>query len=298
MKFGVTFPQTRIGTDPIAIRDFAQVAEGAGFDFMVAFDHVTGAHPDRFIDRDVGFPSPPYLYDNQIHEPLTLFAYLAAVTQRIELMTSILILPQRQTALVAKQAAEVDLLSGQRLRLGVGVGWNFTEYEALGEDFQTRGARQEEQITVLRKLWAEDLVTFHGRFHDFDQIGIAPRPKGQIPIWIGGGFREPLLKRVARFADGWIPLLLGGQDPAPVIDRLRYHLEQEGRDISVVWSAGTSLDTAGTGDRLGEGREKPPDARLHASRFRNSHQGFHPNGKSRSGDWGEGPDRGGSRNLK
>ncbi len=232
MKFGVTFPQTRIGTDPIAVRDFAQAAEGAGFDFIVAFDHVTGAHPDRFVGRDVGFPSPPYLYDSQIHEPLTLFAYLAAVTRRIELMTSILILPQRQTALVAKQAAEVDLLSGQRLRLGVGVGWNFTEYEALGEDFRTRGARQEEQITVLRKLWAEDLVTFHGRFHNFDQVGIAPRPTRQIPIWIGGGFREPLVKRVARFADGWIPLLFPGDDAEPVIDRLRYHLEQEGRDIA------------------------------------------------------------------
>jgi probable F420-dependent oxidoreductase len=232
MKFGVTFPQTEIGTDPVAIRDFAQAAEGAGFDYLVTYDHILGAHPDRFVGKDVGFPSPPYLYHNQFHEPFTLFAFLAGVTKRIELTTGIVILPQRQTALVAKQAAEVDLLSGQRLRLGVGIGWNFTEYEALNEDFHTRGARQEEQITVLRKLWTEELVTFRGRWHSLDRVGINPRPARPIPIWIGGGFKEPLLRRVARFADGWMPLLAPGQDPAPIVDRLRYHLGQEGRDIA------------------------------------------------------------------
>jgi probable F420-dependent oxidoreductase len=234
MKFGLTFPQTKIGTDPAAIRDFAQAAEGAGFDYLIAYDHITGAHPDRFIGRDVGFPSPPYLYDSQFHEPLTLFAFLAGVTKRIELATSILILPQRQTALVAKQAAEVNLLSGGRLRLGVGVGWNFTEYEALNEDFHTRGARQEEQIVVLRKLWAEDLVTFRGRWHNLDRVGIAPRPQRSIPIWIGGGFAERILKRVARVADGWMPMLLPGhgQDEADIIRRLRLHLTEEKRDIA------------------------------------------------------------------
>ena len=232
MKFGVTFPQTEIGTDPVAIRDFAQAAEGAGFDYLVTYDHILGAHPDRFVGKDVGFPSPPYLYYNQFHEPFTLFAFLAGVTKRIELTTGIVILPQRQTALVAKQAADVDLLSGQRLRLGVGIGWNFTEYEALNEDFHTRGARQEEQITVLRKLWAEDLVTFRGRWHTLDRVGINPRPARPIPIWIGGGFKEALLKRVAQFADGWMPLLMPGQDAAPIIERLRYHLSQQGRDIA------------------------------------------------------------------
>ncbi len=232
MNFGVTFPQREIGTDPSAIRDFAQAAEGAGFDYMVAYDHVTGAHADRFIGRDVGFPSPPYLYDSQFHEPFTLFAFLAGVTKRIEFTTSILILPQRQTALVAKQAAEVDILSRGRLRLGVGVGWNFTEYEALNEDFHNRGLRQEEQITVLRKLWTEELVTFHGRWHHLDRVGIAPRPPRPIPIWIGGGFTEPLVKRAARFADGWMPLIFPGQDAAPIVDRLRHHLKQEGRDIA------------------------------------------------------------------
>lgn len=249
MKFGVTFPQREIGTDPVAIRDFVQAAEGAGFDYLVAYDHVTGAHPDRFIGRDVGFPSPPYLYDCQFHEPFTLFAYLAGLTTRIEFTTSILILPQRQTALVAKQAAEVDLLSGGRLRLGVGVGWNFTEYEALDQDFHTRGARQEEQILVMRRLWAEELVSFHGRWHHLDRVGIAPRPTRPIPIWIGGGLTDPLMKRVARVADGWMPLLFPGQDAAEVFGRLRSHLKEAGRDVSTfglqagVWTqAGREAD--------------------------------------------------------
>ena len=234
MKFGLTFPQTKIGTDPFAIRDFAQAAEGAGFDYLITYDHVTGAHPDRFTGRDIGFPSPPYLYDSQFHEPLTLFAYLAGVTKQIELTTSILILPQRQTALVAKQAAEVDILSGGRLRLGVGVGWNFTEYEALNEDFHTRGARQEEQIVVLRKLWTEDLVTFKGRWHSLDRVGIAPRPARPIPVWIGGGFAERLLNRVARVADGWMPMLMPGhgQDEVNVVRQLRLQLSQEKRDAA------------------------------------------------------------------
>ncbi|OFV92416.1 MAG: hypothetical protein A3G76_09885 [Acidobacteria bacterium RIFCSPLOWO2_12_FULL_65_11] len=257
MKFGVTFPQREIGTDPVAIRDFVQAAEGAGFDYLVAYDHVTGAHPDRFIGRDVGFPSPPYLYDCQFHEPFTLFAYLAGLTTRIEFTTSILILPQRQTALVAKQAAEVDLLSGGRLRLGVGVGWNFTEYEALNQDFHTRGARQEEQIIVLRKLWAEELVSFHGRWHHFDRVGIAPRPTRPIPVWIGGGLTDPLMKRVARVADGWMPLLFPGQDAAEVFGRLRSHLEHQGRDIAsfglqaAVWTQpGREADWIGNAKRL------------------------------------------------
>jgi probable F420-dependent oxidoreductase len=193
---------------------------------------VTGAHPDRFTDRHLGFATPPYLYDSQFHEPFTLFAYLSALTTRIEFATSILILPQRQTALVAKQAAEVDLLSGQRLRLGVGVGWNFTEYESLNEDFNTRGRRQEEQITVLRKLWTEELVTFKGRWHTFDRVGLAPRPPRPIPIWFGGGMSDSLMQRVARLGDGWMPLPAPGQDPAPMVARLREHLVREGRDVA------------------------------------------------------------------
>jgi probable F420-dependent oxidoreductase len=203
----------------------------------------------------MGFASPPYLYDSQFHEPFTLFAFLAGVTKRIELTTSILILPQRQTALVAKQAAEVDLLSGQRLRLGVGVGWNFTEYEALDEDFHTRGARQEEQITLLRKLWTEELVTFRGRWHTLDRVGIAPRPARPIPIWIGGGFTEPLLRRVARFGDGWMPMLPPGQETSRIIDRLRYHLDQEGRDVaSFGLQANVSTERGSETDWLNEAK--------------------------------------------
>jgi probable F420-dependent oxidoreductase len=238
VKYGVTFPQTEIGADPAVIREFAQTAEAAGFDYLVAFDHVLGAHLDRFAGRDLVYGTPPYLYKDQFHEPFALFSYLAGVTKQIELTTSVIILPQRQTALVAKQAAAVDLLSGQRLRLGVGIGWNFTEYEALGEDFHTRGARQEEQITVLRKLWTEDLVTYEGRWHKFDRVGINPRPPRPIPIWIGSGFKDQILRRVARLADGWMPLFAPGQDPAPILDRLRSHLAEEGRD-----AAGFGLQT-------------------------------------------------------
>ena len=232
MKFGVTFPQTEIGTDPIAIRDFAQAADEAGFDYLGTFDHILGAHPDRFVGRDVGFPAPPYLYHHQFHEPFTLFAYLAAWTRKIQLTTSILIVPQRQTALVAKQAAEVDLLSGQRFRLGVGIGWNFAEYEALNQDFHTRGARQEEQIVVLRKLWTEELVTFQGKWHHLDRVSINPRPPRPIPIWIGSGASERTLRRVAKFADGWMPLLPPGPEANSIVEQLHHHLQQEGRDVA------------------------------------------------------------------
>src|SRR5215472_15630919 len=226
MKIGVVFPQTEIGQDPAVIRDYAQAVESLGYTHMLAFDSVVGPNPDRPGGWDSQFD-----YRHAFHEPFVLFGFCAGVTRRIELVTGIVILPQRQTALVAKQAAEVDLLSGQRLRLGVGIGWNFTEYEALDEDFHTRGARQEEQITVLRRLWTEELVTFQGRWHSLDRVGINPRPARPIPIWIGGGFKEALLKRVAQFADGWMPLLMPGQDAAPIIERLRYHLSQQGRDI-------------------------------------------------------------------
>ena len=162
MKLGVVFPQTEIGNDPIAIRDYAQAAEQLGYNHILVFDHVLGAHPDRF--QELGF-RPPYNYQTPFHEPFVLFGFLAGVTTRIELVTGILILPQRQTALVAKQAAEVDVLTGGRLRLGVGIGWNPVEYEALGENFRNRGRRVEEQIALLRELWTQELVDFEGKYH-------------------------------------------------------------------------------------------------------------------------------------
>src|SRR5512145_2775507 len=182
MKIGVVFPQVEIGNDPAAIRDYAQAVEGMGFTHILAFDHVLGANPDR-----PGGWKGPYTFRHPFHEPFVLFGFLAAATGRVELVSGILILPQRQTALVAKQAATVDVLSGGRLRLGVAVGWNFVEYEALGENFATRGRRIEEQIEVLRALWTRELVTVQGQWHRITDAGIHPLPvQRPIPLWIGG----------------------------------------------------------------------------------------------------------------
>ena len=225
MNYGVVFPQTEIGNDPIAIRDFAQAAEGLGFDYLLAFDHVLGANPER----PGGF-SGPYTYRDGFHEPFVLFGYLAALTTTLELVTGVVILPQRQTALVAKQAAAVDVLSGGRMRLGVGIGWNRIEYEALGEEFRTRGKRMEEQVAVLRHLWQEPLVTFHGEEHTISDAGLNPLPvRGTIPLWFGGS-ADPVLQRMARLGDGWMP---AGREPdadtKEMVDRLHGYLEAAGR---------------------------------------------------------------------
>lgn len=164
------------------------------------------------------------------HEVFTLLSYLAAVTTRIGLVTNVLVLPQRETVLVAKQAAEVDLLSRGRLRLGVGGGWNAAEYGALGADFHTRGARVAEQVEVLRKLWAEPLVTFEGRWHHLDRVGINPLPGRAIPIWMGSAALDVSLRRMARLADGWVPLRQARDELAPALARLRSYLTAEGRD--------------------------------------------------------------------
>jgi probable F420-dependent oxidoreductase len=231
MRFGVIFPHDEIGNEPTAIRAFIRGVEAGGFDFLAAFDHVLGAHPDRFADGVPGFARPPYTAVNAFHELFTLFAYAAGLTERIELVAAVLVLPQRQTALVAKQAAEIAVLSGDRLRLGVGLGWNHTEYEGLNEDFHTRGARVEEQITLLRRLWAEPLVTFAGRWHDLDRVGINPLPARPIPIWMGSATGDRAIRRIARYADGWmLPALPPGEDAQVLLDRLRRALESEGRD--------------------------------------------------------------------
>jgi probable F420-dependent oxidoreductase len=232
MRLGVGFPHPDIDTDPVVVRDFAQAAENAGFDHLSVIDHVAGADAERFVGIETGFASPPYLFDDRLHEPLTMFSYLAGLTSRIELVTSVLVLPQRETVLVAKQAAEVSLLSGGRLRLGVGVGWNHAEYEALGADFHTRGQRIAEQIVVLRKLWTDPLVTFEGRWHKLDRVGIAPLPTQPIPIWMGGGPGEVTLRRIASLADGWMPSSLLEGDAAEPIGRLRCYLDEAGREPS------------------------------------------------------------------
>jgi probable F420-dependent oxidoreductase len=202
VKFGATFPTHEIGTDPGAIRAFAQAAEDLGFDYLVAIDHVLGVDRERHPGyAPIAASEPRYFLDFAYHELFVLFGFLAAVTERVGLVTGVLVLPQRQTALVAKQAAEVDLLSGGRLTLGVGVGHTDIESAALGTDHRTRGRRIEEQILVLRRLWSEPSVTFHGEFHDLDGVGLNPRPDRLIPIWMGG-WSTPVLERAARLADG------------------------------------------------------------------------------------------------
>ena len=223
MKLGAVFPQTEIGSDPKVVRDFAQTVEEAGFDHLLVYDHVLGATHDREPKL-----AGPYTEKSLFHEPFVLFGYLAAATSRIELATGIIILPQRQTALVAKQAAEVDILSGGRLRLGIGVGWNYVEYDALNENFKNRGKRQEEQVEVLRKLWSEPVVSYKGEYHEIDRAGLLPLPERQIPIW-WGGFTPVAYERGARLGDGF----MFGHDAESAIKALeqtRGFMRDAGRD--------------------------------------------------------------------
>ncbi|HEY8173060.1 MAG TPA: LLM class F420-dependent oxidoreductase [Dehalococcoidia bacterium] len=225
MKFGVVFPQTEIGNDPSVIRDYAQAAEQLGYNHVLVFDHVLGAHPDRFEGRF----RPPYTHETPFHEPFVLFGFLAAATKTLELTTGIVILPQRQTALVAKQAAEVDVLSGGRMRLGVGIGWNDVEYEALGENFRNRGRRIEEQIALMRRLWTESMVDFDGKYHQLHRAGINPLPlQRPIPVWMGG-MVDPVLRRIAKIGDGWFPQFRPGPDARATVDRLRGYILEAGR---------------------------------------------------------------------
>jgi probable F420-dependent oxidoreductase len=199
LRIGVVYPQTELRGDPAAVRKFGTGAEDLGFDHILAYEHVLGAVHDGRTPPLTG----PYTERDPFHDPLVMFAYLAGLTERIGFATGVLVLPQRQTALVARQAADVDLLSGGRLRLGVGVGWNQVEYEALGQDFHTRGARQEEQIGLLRRLFTEPVVDFRGRFDRVDRAALVPKPARSIPIWLGGS-SDAALERAARLADGFI----------------------------------------------------------------------------------------------
>ena len=226
MEIGAVFPQSEIGSDPAVIKDFAQAAESLGYSHLVVYDHVLGAVPER-EPRLTG----PYTHETSFHEPFVLFGFLAAHTQRLGLMTGIIILPQRQTALVAKQAAEVDILSGGRLRLGIGTGWNYVEYDALNENFHNRGKRQEEQVDLLRKLWTEPVVDFTGKWHRIDRAGIKPLPAKSIPIWFGGS-DERVIDRAARMGDGLIPLFNPNHAGKAALERLWELLAKYGRDRS------------------------------------------------------------------
>ena len=232
MKTGVVFPQTEIGADPAAVRDYGQAVEGLGYSHMMAYDHVIGADTSHHENWQGS-----YTAESMFHEPFVLFGYLAGVTTTLELGTAVLILSQRQTALVAKQAAEVDLLTGGRLRLGVGVGWNHVEYEALNQDFSNRGSRYAEQITLLREFWTKDTVGFEGKYHKVDHAGVNPQPvQRPIPIWMGAvGPGMPVgphrvLRRVGRLADGYFPLCEAGDTARTLIETVKRYAQEAGRN--------------------------------------------------------------------
>jgi probable F420-dependent oxidoreductase len=225
VQIGVVYPQIELGGDPDAVRRIGRACEELGFDHLLAYDHVLGAVHEGRTPPLTG----PYTERDPFHDPLVMFAHLAGLTERLRFATGILILPQRQTALVARQAADVDLLSGGRLRLGVGVGWNHVEYDALGEDFATRGARQEEQIELLRRLWTEPVVDFAGRFDRVERAALVPKPAGPIPIWLGG-YGDAAFRRAARVADGFV---FGGR-AADILDaweRMRDRVVELGRPV-------------------------------------------------------------------
>ncbi len=229
MQVGVVFPQTEIGADVGAVREYVQAAEDLGYAHLIVFDHVMGADPVRHAGW-----SGAYSSEDMFHEPFVLFGYMAAVTKRLELVTAVLILGQRQTALVAKQAAEVDVLSGGRLRLGIGTGWNDVEYEALGQNFHNRGRRSEEQIQLLRALWTQEVVNFEGRWNHVTHAGINPLPvQRPIPVWLGGR-AEAVIRRAARIADGWFPQFSPDEEGRKTIERLHAYAREEGRDPSAI----------------------------------------------------------------
>lgn len=231
MRVGVVLPQMEIGADPEVIREYATTAEAAGYDHLIAYDHVLGVDPNR-----PGRGAGAYTNEALFHEPLVLFGFLAGLTSRIELWTGILILPQRPTALVAKQTAEIAVLSGGRLVLGVGVGWNPVEYEALGQDFATRGRRMEEQIGLLRRLWAEPVISFEGEFDRVTSAGINPLPAAPIPIWMGGQ-ADRVMERIGRVGDGWLVQPALRDDPggiAPYVERIHAAAREAGRDPSEI----------------------------------------------------------------
>jgi probable F420-dependent oxidoreductase len=246
MQIGVIYPQTELPTDPDTVRGYVGRVEGLGYRHITIYDHVLGADPAVHA----GWKGP-YDVDTTFHEPLVFYGFLAAITQ-LELVTGIVVAPQRQTALLAKQAAEVDVLSGGRFRLGIGIGWNRVEYEGLGQDFSTRGEREEEQIGLLRRLWTERSVTHDGKFDRIVGAGLAPLPvQRPIPIWLGG-VSPAAYRRMGRLADGWFPRV----EPGPDLDAARAIIAaaaaQAGRDPAAIgmeprvgWSAGGTDELIG-----------------------------------------------------
>jgi probable F420-dependent oxidoreductase len=252
MQIGVVLPQTEIGGDVGAVRAYAETVEGLGFSHVLAYDHVVGADPVVHHGWD-----GPYDLSSTFHEPFVLFGFLAAITS-LELVTGVIILPQRQTVLVAKQAAEVDLLSGGRFRLGVGLGWNAVEYEALGRSFSDRGRRADEQVALMRRLWTERSITHEGQFERVHGAGLAPLPiQRPIPIWFGAT-STPAYRRIGRLADGWFP----GVAPGARLDEARRVIEEAargaGRDPGALGMEGRVHWSAGGADKVAD----------HAARWR------------------------------
>lgn len=240
MKIGTVYPQIELGGKPDAVRRYALATEALGYEHLLAYDHVLGASHDR-EPKLWG----PYTEHDPFHDPLMMFAYLAGVTPKLEFATGVIILPQRQTALLARQAADLDLLSGERLRFGIGVGWNYPEFQALGQDFATRGARADEQMALLRRYWAEPLVSFKGRFDEVDRCNLNPRPKRVIPIWVGG-FAEPAFRRGGQLGDGF---MFAGSEPLAHLARVKHHLAEAGRPLAgygleFITNAARSVDDA------------------------------------------------------
>jgi len=227
VRYGAVLPQLEIGDDPEVLTHYAQAVEDLGYEYILAYDHVLGADTNHYKNW-----TGPYTVETNFHEVMVMFGFLAAVTKRVELVTGILILPQRQTALVAKQAAEIDVLSKGRLRLGIGIGWNDVEYEALNENFHDRGKRSEEQVEVLRELWTKPVVTYKGRWHTITAAGLKPMPKQRpIPIYFGGGRGvDIVLRRIARLGDGWMPQARPDADGKALIERFRTYVAEAGRD--------------------------------------------------------------------
>ncbi len=254
MKIGVVFPQTELGGDVGAVRAYGEAVEALGYTHILAYDHVLGADPAVHKDW-----RGPYDVSTTFHEPFVMFGFLAAVTS-LELVTGVIILPQRQTALVAKQAAEVDLLTGGRFRLGVGVGWNHVEYEALGQRFDQRGRRSEEQIALMRRLWTETSITHAGKYDTITGAGLAPMPvQRPIPIWIGGR-SDPTYRRIGRLADGWFPQVRPGDDLDHAMKLISESAAAAGRDPSTIGMEGRASWSADDPDKLVRQVERWRDA--------------------------------------
>ncbi|MCA9995889.1 MAG: LLM class F420-dependent oxidoreductase [Anaerolineales bacterium] len=247
MQIGVVYPQTEFASDPTAIRDYAQAVEAMGYEFVLAYDHVLGANPDR-----PGGWSGPYTHESAFMEPFVLFSFMAGATSKLGFATGILILPQRETALVAKQAATLDVLCNGRFRLGIGVGWNPVEYAALNQNFHTRGRRVNEQIQLLRELWTKRLVTFSGEWHNIPDAGLLPMPVQQpIPIWMGG-HADAVLRRIAQMGDGWMPGFREAYQARELLDKLDGFLAENGRSLTDIGIEPRLHYGDGDLDRLGK----------------------------------------------